>query len=428
MMSSPRLTGVVPSIVAALALTTLALSGAACRNAASARDREASGPNRPEGTGRTPRPVQVTQATEDRIVRTIAVTGTLAAEEQVTLSFKVTGRLQELYVDLGSRVTKGQVIGRLVPTDFSLRVSQAEAALQQARARLGLAPNATSSAVDPESTAIVRQAKAVLDEAQLTKDRTETFVKRGITARAELDAAEAALKVADGRYQDALEEVRNRQALLDQRLTELELARQALRDSSLTSPLDGIVRERQATAGQYLAAGSPVVTIVRMHPLRLRAQVPERDAPSVRLNQEVRVTLEGDPATHQGRIVRISPAIDETTRTLMIEAEVPNPGGDLRPGSFANAEIVTSSQDTAILVPSSSIVTFAGVDKVLVVKDGRAAEKRVTIGRRAGSSVEIVAGLTAGEQVIIEPGNLVEGQAVSVARRGAPSQPAPGSR
>jgi membrane fusion protein (multidrug efflux system) len=428
MMSLPRLTGVVPSIVAALALVTLGLSGAACRNAASARDREASGAKRAEGTAGTPRQVQVTQATADRIVRTIAVTGTLAAEEQVTLSFKVTGRLQELYVDLGSRVTKGQVIGRLVPTDFVLRVSQAEAALQQARARLGLAPSATSSAVDPESTAIVRQAKAVLDEAQLTKDRTETFVKRGITARAELDAAEAALKVADGRYQDALEEVRNRQALLDQRLTELELARQALRDSSLTAPLDGIVRERQSTAGQYLAAGSPVVTIVRVHPLRLRAQVPERDAPSVRLTQEVRVTLEGDPTTRGGRIVRISPAIDETTRTLMIEAEVPNPGGDLRPGSFANAEIVTSSQDTAILVPSSSIVTFAGVDKVLVVKDGRAAEKRVTIGRRAGSSVEIVAGLSAGEQVIIEPGNLVEGQPVSVARRGASSPPAAGSR
>jgi len=110
----------------------------------------------------------------------------------------------------------------------------------------------------------------------------------------------------------------------------------------------------------------------------------------------------------------VSPAIEETSRTLMLEAEIPNPQSQLRPGSFANAEIVVQPQDKAIVVPASAIVTFAGVDKVLVVQDGKSVEKRVNTGRRERNRIEIVSGLERGEQVIVDPGNLVGGERVSV--------------
>lgn len=397
------------SLVTAVAVAAVSLS--ACQASSASRD----GGTR--GGADAPRDVQVVPAAQGRLVRAIAVTGTLAAEEQVTLSLKVTGRLQDLYVDLGSRVTNGQLLARLVPTDFNLRASQAEAALQQARARLGLPLEGESDRIDAEQTSIVRSAKALLDEARLTRTRTATFVERGISAKATLESADAALQVAESRYQDAIEEVRNRQAVLAQRRTELELARQAVRDATLTSPLAGTVRERHVTPGQYLAAGSPVVTIVRMHPLRLRVAVPERESSQVRVNQEVQVTVEGSTASRPGRIVRISPAIDESSRTLMVEAEVPNEDGQLRPGSFANASIVSSDSDPAIIVPASALVTFAGVEKVLSVKDGKVVEKRVTIGRRDAQRLEIVTGLAAGEPVITQPGNLVEGTPVRVGRR-----------
>jgi len=393
----------------AAALGAVACSG----NAASVREDAAA------TAADEPREVQIVPVRSDRLVRTIQVTGTLAAEEQVTLSLKVAGRLHELHVDLGSRVQAGQVLARLVPTDFELRESQALAALHQARARLGLPLDGDDDEVDIESTAIVRSAAALLEEARLTRDRIRTFVERGIAAKAQLDAAEAALQVADSRYQDALEEVRNRQAVLEQRRTELELARQAVRDSRLIAPLDGIVRERHVSVGEFLAAGSPVVTIVRMHPLRLRLAVPERDAPLVRTNQQVFVTVEGDPTRHAGRIARVSPAIDENSRTLMIEAEVPNTAGVLRPGSFANATIVTASADEALLVPTSAIVTFAGVDKVLIVREGKVVEQRVTVGRRDAERAEILDGVQAGDPVIVRPGNLTAGVRVRVTGQAA---------
>lgn len=361
-----------------------------------------------------PRDVEVTAARQESLTRTVTVSGTLAAEEQVVLSFKVAGRLEAMLVDLGSHVGAGEPVARLVPADFTLRVSQADAALQQARVRLGLPPEGTSDVIDAERTSLVREARAVLDEAQLRRNRVSTFVERGISSRAELDSADAALKVADSRYQEALEEVRTRQAVLGQRRVELAIARQQQDDATLSAPFAGMIRERTAALGQFLAAGTPVATLVRVDPLRLRLEVPEREAARVRVGQTAGVRVEGDTTAHPGRVARLSPAIAEDSRTLLVEVEVPNRAGRLRPGAFATGDIVVDAAEPAVIVPASAIVTFAGIDKVVTVDGGKAQERRVELGRRDGDRVEIVQGLKPGEPVVVAPGNLVSGQPVRV--------------
>jgi multidrug efflux pump subunit AcrA (membrane-fusion protein) len=361
-----------------------------------------------------PREVRVVPAAGRELPRIVTATGTLAAEEQVTLSARVAGRVETIEVDLGSRVRRGQPIARLDQTDFKLRVEQAEAALQQARARLGLPPDGQDERVDPEQTAIVRQARAVLEEARLTRDRAVKLLEQQLIARAGLDTAQANLQVAEGRYQDALEEVRNRQAVLTQRRSERELARQQLADTVVLAPVDGAVSQRIAAAGEYLAVGAPMATLVRIHPLRLRVAVPEREAGAVRTGHLVRLTIDGDPTVYTGRVARLAPIVQELNRTLMVEAEVPNERGLLRAGAFARAEIVTDTAQTIVTVPASALIVFAGVEKVLVVRGGKTAEVRVQSGRRLGEDVEIVDGLKPGEPVVDRPGNLTGGQAVSV--------------
>jgi RND family efflux transporter MFP subunit len=385
-----------------LPLASLLLGGCGSDPAATAR------PSAPP-----PRQVRLVAASQIRVDRVVSATGTLAAEDRVVLGAKVAGRLSEIRVDLGSRVRKGQTIARIDAADCRLRVEQAAAALAQARVRLGLPPEGTDDRIRPEETAIVRQA-AALKEARLTHDRMVELWDRKLIARAELDAAISQLAVAEARYQDAIEEVRNRQALVLQRRSELELARQQLADTLIVSPLDGAVSERQASVGQYLAARAPVVTLARIHPLRLRLAVPEREAGAVRQGQAVRVAVEGEPKQYEGRVVRLSPAIAEESRTLTVEAEVPNPQGSLRPGAFAKGEIVVREADAVTTVPASAIVSFAGIEKILVVERGKAVEKRVRTGRRLGERVEILEGIAAGEKIVAEPGNLVSGQLVAV--------------
>lgn len=388
----------------------IALTLAGCHGV----DPQAAGPRNNAAAALPTKAVRLVPAAERALARTATAPGTLAADEQAALSFKVTGRLSALSVDLGSIVTKGQTIAELDPRDFKMRVDQAEAALQQARVRLGLPPQGEDDQIVAENTSLVRQARAVLEEARLNRERAMRLVKDGVQAQAELDRTDSAFKVADSRYQDAMEEVRNREAVLVQRRSELAIARQQHADATLYAPFDGSVRERRASMGEYLAVGAPVVTIVRVHPLRLRVELPEREAIGVRAGLPVRVTVEGDTNVYSGRVVRLSPAIQEQSRTLVIEAEVDNQHGKLRPGSFAKAEIQTSTTAGVITVPMSALVTFAGIQKVFTVKDNKAVERPVVTGQREDDWVEITEGLKAGEMVVTTPGNLVTGQPVSI--------------
>lgn len=365
-----------------------------------------------------PRPVRLADAVSGPLPVTVTATGTLAAEDQVVLNTKVAGRLRDLPVDLGSVVKEGQVVAVLDLRDFELRVEQARTALAQARARLGLPTDGAGDALKPADASLVRQAKAVLEQARLTRGRMTELHADGIVARSELDTAEAEYRVAEARYNEAMEEVRSRAALVDERRTQLRIAEQQLADATLRAPFDGAVRERHLSVGGYLDVGAPVLTIVKMHPLRLRLAVPERDAALVAVGQPVEVQVEGGRARARGTVARLSPAVDEATRTVMIEAEVPNERDVLRPGAFATAEIVVDPDAPAVLVPSSAVVTFAGVSKVLGVADGRVVEKRVRVGRRAGDRVEILEGVSPGEPVVVEPGSLTSGQAVAPATQG----------
>jgi multidrug efflux pump subunit AcrA (membrane-fusion protein) len=385
-----------------------AFSFAACKSDYQGSTRQ----NQP-GDKNTSRQVKTARVEQTPFGETVTANGTLAAFDQSTAGVKVAGRLSSISVDLGSVVRRGQAIAQIEANDYKLRVQQSEAALGQARARLGLSPDGTDDRVTAEQTGTVRQAKAQLDEASLNRERAVRLVQQGVVAKADFDAADAAFKVAQSRYQDALEEIKNRQALLAQRRSELALARQQLADTTVYAPIDGIVQLKRASVGEYLASGAPVVDIVRMNPLRLRAEVPERDAGTVRFGQNVRVSVEGDSKVYLGQIKRLSPVITQQNRMLMVEADVQN-DGNLRPGSFAKAEIVTNDAKMAVTVPNNAIVTFAGIEKVIIVQNGKALEKPITTGRKSGEWTEILAGVNVGDQVIVDPGNLQSGMSVEV--------------
>jgi RND family efflux transporter MFP subunit len=395
------------TLTAMLALTAVVLLNAACKSGYPVSAKNAS-------DVKEARAVKTALVSEIPMERAVTVSGTLAAQDQATISAKVPGRVQTIAVDLGSVVRQGQIIAQLEQQDYNLRLQQAEAALAQVRARVGLSPDGKDEQVDPEKTATVRQARALLDDAKLKLERAKSLLEKGVIAQAQLDAADADYKVALSRYQDGIEEIRNRQALVVQRRSEREIARQQLTDSSIYAPFDGVVQEKRTSVGEYLAAGTPIVNLVRMDPLRLRAEVPEREAHNVKQGQQVRVTVEGDTNVYTGIIARLSPSITEQSRILIVEAEVRN-NGRLRPGSFARADIVSDARSLSPAVPVNAVVSFAGIDKVITIQDGKALEQPVTVGRRAGEWIEVLSGVKTGDTVIVNPGNLQSGQPVIVA-------------
>jgi RND family efflux transporter MFP subunit len=345
--------------------------------------------------------------------RTVNAVGSLAAVDRATLSAKVSGRLQSIPVDLGSVVQAGALIAQIEQRDYELRVQQSEALLTQARVRLGLPLDGTNDSIDTEQTSTVRQMRAVLDEERANRERIAKLSEQGILSKSELETAESGYKVAVSRYEDALDEIRNRQATVVQRRAELEIARQQLTDTATYAPFDGVIQERRANHGEYLTVGTPLVTLVRMNPLRLRLEVPEREAPEIRAGQKVRLIMEGNTNAYSGEIKRLSPAIEEHNRMLRVEADVANPG-ELRPGSFVRAEIIVDEKAMVMMLPAGVIVTFAGIEKAFVVQNNKAVERLVTTGRRILESVEITDGIKEGDVVILEPTGLQPGQPIKL--------------
>jgi RND family efflux transporter MFP subunit len=320
-----------------------------------------------------PSTIRVVRAEMRPMERTARVVGTLLPHEEATIAAQVAGQIERTLVDVGDRVTAGQEIALIDTTSY-------EALAQQ-------------------SAANVARAAATAANAERNLKRVQDLQQDKIASPSELDQATADAEQARADVKAA--------AAAD------AVARLNLERSRVKAPFESAVAERIATVGDYVAVGAAIAKLVKTDPLRLRLEVPERGAAAVRQDQFVRLTVDGDTNIYSGQISRVAPALDQTNRMLLVEADVPG-RGSLRPGLFVRAEIVVNASEQALSVPANAIVTFAGLEKVVVVKDGKALEKNVTTGRRRGDVVEIVSGLSGGEMVVLNPGGLRTGQSVTV--------------
>ncbi len=315
--------------------------------------------------------VSLVQAAVRPMERTLRVVGTLQAHDEATVAAQVAGQIEKTIVDLGDRVTAGQ--------------------------ELALIDTASYDAFAHQAAANLAKAKASAANAAQTLKRVQQLQKDKIASSSEFDQAVA-------ESEQALAEVKAAEAA--EAIAQLNLSR-----SRVKAPFDGAIAERVADSGDYVSVGTPIIRLVKTDPLRLRLDVPERESSAVRVGQSVQVSVEGDTNVHSGSITRVSPAIRQADRMLQVEADVPNRGG-LRAGLFVRARIVVNEHEAGLSVPANALVTFAGIEKVIVVQEGKALEKTVATGRRGEDWVEILSGLTAGETVVLEPGGLRTGQAV----------------
>ena len=346
--------------------------------------------------------------------RSVDAVGTLDPNEEVTVSSLVEGTVEKLFVDLGDGVRTGQVISELDTRELELAVHQQQAALQQELARLGLAD--ANASVDEATTSQVRQAEATFEEARLRLDRTKKLAEQGVLAKQQLDEQQARYDVAEAAVRSSRETVRNIRATIAARKASLTLAEKKLADARVTAPISGFIKDRLVSEGQFLKSNSPVVNIVQNSPLKLRVDVPESAVAFVRAGRPVQFHVDAFPdRTFEGRISRISPSVDQQSRTLKIEAMADNPAGVLKPGFFARVTIQTDRKDRVLVVPSAALFNFSGLEKLFVIENGKVAERIVRSGTRLDDQVEIVEGLKEGEVVAasnIE--NLQQGREVSV--------------
>jgi RND family efflux transporter MFP subunit len=368
--------------------------GAACANSEA---RDAAGADSNPQPAPTPVDVTTAPAITRNLQRDVEVVGSFAADEEVVVSAQVAGELSRINVDFGGYVSQGQVIATIDQRDAKLKVEQAEATLKQTFARLGMKEG---EKFDPNQNADVRVAKSQLDWAKLELDRSMKLIEKGDIPRSSYDEKMTNHNLAQARYQAALDSVSQQLAAVEQQKAALALAKKALTDTVVRSPISGAVKEKHASRGAYLTVNGRIVTLVKINPLRLRADIPESSAAAVRIGQTINVAVDAVAnRAFTGRVVRIGPSLDEKTRALTVEAEVANSGNLLRPGMFAKSRLITSANAPAIMVPLRAVAPAAGLSKVFVIENGKAIERIVKTGLIDGDLIEIAEGVKEGEMV-----------------------------
>ncbi len=318
-----------------------------------------------------PAEVAVTSPRRGDIHRFVTLPGTLRANQQVTLHAKVAGYLKSIAVDKGDTVTAGQLLAEIEMPEIVAERAKHEAELNIARIESDRLTAARAKAPDLITPAAADTAAARLAMAQAGLAHNETL----------------------------------------------------LRYSRISAPFAGVVTMRYVDPGAFVPAATAgsnptaaaIVTIMEVSTLRVRIAVPEIESSRIQVGQPVVITTESLAGqTFRGTVTRHSGALDEATRSLLVEADLPNASGTLRPGMYVLAKIGVEKHTGALLVPAAALVREKAAGFLFTFADGKATRVPVKYGFNDGASVEILDGLADNARVII-PGKLalVSGQAVT---------------
>jgi multidrug efflux pump subunit AcrA (membrane-fusion protein) len=355
--------------------------------------------------------VTTTAAITRQLPRFFEATGSLAADVQTDVQPQTAGKIVAVGVDMGSAVRKGQMLVRLEDADYKLRVDQAVAQLDNAKAtvkqaeeKIGLRPG---QQFDPANVAEVSAARANYDLAEKNFQRAEKLIESGDISRAEYDQRRSQRDSLRQVYESAIAQARQNYAgVLMARTnvtnaqTQVDLARRNLSYTVVTAPIDGYVLERPVDVGAYVSTTTKIATIVRTNPLWIRIDIPEQAVPQIRNGQPVSLTTSSWPdRSFSGHIARVSPNVSASSRTLTVEAQIDNGSGALKPGQFGTVRILLPQSEAAVLVPQRALRTISGATYAFVIKNGHAEQRLVQSGQTEGDLVEIKSGVGADEVV-----------------------------
>jgi HlyD family secretion protein len=327
------------------------------------------------GFGRGPMTVEVARVVRTSIADEILVVGNLIGDATVSVVPRAAGRLQDIYVRLGDRVSRGQRLAKIEDYEIVEQVKQAEAAQEV-------------------SLATVRQREADLKLALTSAERSRSLFERQLLPKQTLDDNEA-------RYQAAIAQLDLARAQTAQSKARLDELRINLSNTTITSPVNGFIARRAVDPGAYVSQQSPIADLVDISTVRLVANVVEKDLKQMQAGDATRVEVDAFPGEmFKGRIARVSPVLDPATRTAPIEIEIPNSDFRLKPGMYARVGITTSVKKDALVVPVNAVVDLGGRRGVFQPQGDSAIFHAVQVGSEERNLVEILGGVTENELVI----------------------------
>lgn len=313
----------------------------------------------------------------------VSLVGALKPVAQVDVVSKMTGRIDQLQVEIGDWVKKGTLIAKVDEDEVRHQVNRAAAALEVAKASLS-------------------QKQTDLEILKKELDRTIELHESQLVPRRDLDTAEA-------RYRGAIAQEKLVRAQIDQAQAELHELHVRLDNTRILAPISGLVGKRHVDNGALVNPSMPVVSMVDLSTMVMEINAPEKDLVKIHAGLEAAIVLDAFPEQRfRGRVIRLSPILDPATRTGSVEIEVPNPKMMLKAEMFARVELDLGTRHNALLIPREAVVSYEQQRGVFKVQEGTAQFQPVNSGVSQGGDLEVLSGLKEGELVITLGVNLVK--------------------
>ncbi len=371
-----------------------------------------------EKAAEAPAPVQVTAVTQNTIRRTIAGDGALFPLDQANVMPKVTAPVQKFYVNRGDHVKQGQLLAVLENRDLVAAAAESKGGVAQAESNFRATQGATVPEAVVKAQTDVDSAREARDAAKKVVDSREQLFKQGALAGKLLDDAQVAYAQANSQYRAAEEHLKTLQSVSKEEqikaaAAQVETAKShydaqeaQVAYSRIVSPIAGVISDRPLNAGEMANPGSPIVSVMDISHVIARLNVPEADAMGVKVGQSVNITQSDKSEGVPGKVKVVSPATDPNSTTLQVWVDIPNPGEQLKPGTSVHGVIIAEEVKAATVVPAAAILPGEeGGTAVLVVDANSTVHRRaVRIGVREGNQVQILNGVTPGEEVVVVGG------------------------
>jgi RND family efflux transporter MFP subunit len=429
-----------------LALVSAVLAGAiGCQGLSDAEpSKKASGQSPGAATG-----IEVVRPERRTVQRTVGEPGELEACETTPIYAKIAGYVQKVNVDIGSEIKKGQVLAELWVPEVEADLQEKQAAVVQAVARKAQAEAAVKVAqaavTSAEATVTEVQAGVKRADSDLTRWRQQyrrveqLFNERAQTGslldetyntlrsaeaacdevRAKVKSAEAALNEARSGLEKARADVVSAAASIDVAKSEASHAQAMLGYARIEAPFDGIITRRDIDTGHLTKPGMdspPLFVAARSAVVTITIDIPETYATDVNPGARALVKLQAMKGRIvEGKVTRTAWALDPKTRTIRAEIDIPNPGGNLRPGLYAFATVIVEEHKDVLTIPTTAVVKEKDKSYCVAVAGGKAVRRPIEVGLSDGTWTEVVSGLNDGEAVVkANAASLADGQPVEV--------------
>jgi RND family efflux transporter MFP subunit len=356
--------------------------------------------------------VQVAKAEKQTIHQVIRSEAVLFPKNQAAITPKIVAPVKTFYVNRGSKVHAGQILAVLENRDLAAAETDTRGSYHAAEATYQIE---TTSALPEEwqkADYDLKAAKQNYDAEQKIFDSRKKLYEEGALPRKDYDQASVALIQAKSQYEIAAmhmtalqsagkkQQLKSAEGQLTSAKGKFEGASAQLAYSEVRSPIDGVVTDRPAYAGETPPPGTPLLTIMDTSSVIAKAHIPQEQAALLKVGNAAKLKGPGDVDV-EGKVTLISPALDANSTTVEVWAEAPNSDGKLRPGSSVTVEMTAQTVNDAIVVPSQAVVkTTEGANVVMIVQDGKAVQTEIETGIRDGDMTQIKKGLNGGETIV----------------------------